>query len=168
MSAARVRAYLKQWGRDRDVLEMPQSTATVALAATALGVDPARIAKSLTIDRKGGPGVLVVAAGDARLDNRKFRARFGVNPKMMTPDQAQAFTGFSVGGICPFGLPLEVEVFLDESLRRFETIFPACGSANSLIEVRPAELAEYARSRGWVEVCRLPENQVAQTKRNHA
>ena len=158
MSVTRVRAYLKQWGRDREVVELAESTATVALAAAALGVDPARIAKSLTINRKGGPGVLVVAAGDARLDNRKFRDRFGVAPKMMTPDQAQAFTGFSVGGICPFGLPPEVEVFLDESLRRFETVFPACGSDNSMIELRLADLAEYARSRGWVAVCRLPES----------
>jgi len=155
MSVAEVRAYLKKWGRDQDVVEMAESTATVALAAAALGVEPARIAKSLTINRKGGPGVLVVASGDARLDNQKFRDRFGVSPKMMTPEQALAFTGFSVGGICPFGLPPEVEVFLDESLGRFETVFPACGSANSLIEVRPAELAEYARSQGWVRVCRL-------------
>ena len=161
MSVARVREYLKQWGRDRDVVELAESTATVTLAAAALGVDRARIAKSLTIGRKGGPGVLVVAAGDARLDNRKFRDRFGVAPKMMTPEQAQAFTGFSVGGICPFGLPPEVEVFLDDSLRRFETVFPACGSANSLIEVRLADLAEYARGRGWVSVCRLPENQLS-------
>jgi len=159
MSVTRVRAYLKQWGRDREVVELAESTATVALAAAALGVDPARIAKSLTISRKDGPGVLVVASGDARLDNRKFRDRFGAAPKMMTPEQAQAFTGFSVGGICPFGLPPEVEVFLDESLRRFETVFPACGSANSMIELRLADLAEYARSRGWVTVCRLPEKQ---------
>jgi prolyl-tRNA editing enzyme YbaK/EbsC (Cys-tRNA(Pro) deacylase) len=156
MSVVKVRAYLKQWGRDQEVVELAESTATVALAAAAMGVDPARIAKSLTISRKGGPGVLVVAAGDARLDNRKFRDHFGVAPKMMTPDQAQAFTGFAVGGICPFGLPPDVEVFLDESLRRFETVFPACGSDNSMIELRLADLAEYARSRGWVTVCRLP------------
>jgi prolyl-tRNA editing enzyme YbaK/EbsC (Cys-tRNA(Pro) deacylase) len=153
MSVAEVRAYLKKWGRDKDVVELAESTATVALAAAALGVSPARIAKSLTVNRKGGPGVLVVASGDTRLDNRKFRDRFGVSPKMMTPDQALAFTGFSVGGICPFGLPPAVEVFLDESLKRFETVFPACGSANSLIEVRLDELAEYARSQGWVTVC---------------
>ena len=159
MSVARVRAYLKQWGRDRDVVELAESTATVSLAAAALGVDPARIAKSLTVERKGGPGALVVAAGDARLDNRKFRDRFGASPRMMSPEQALAFTGFDVGGICPFGLPPEVEVFLDESLRRFETVFPACGSANSLIEVRLDDLAEYARSRGWVTVCRLPDNE---------
>jgi prolyl-tRNA editing enzyme YbaK/EbsC (Cys-tRNA(Pro) deacylase) len=155
MSVDRVRAYLKKWGRDRDVVEMAESTATVALAAAALGVSPARIAKSLTVNRKGAPGVLVVASGDARLDNQKFRDCFGVSPKMMTPEQAQAFTGFSVGGICPFGLPPEVEVFLDESLKRFETVFPACGSANSMIELNLPDLAEYARSRGWVTVCRL-------------
>lgn len=154
MSVAKVRAYLKQWGRDGEVMELSVSTATVALAAEAIGVEPARIAKSLTVNRKGGPGVLVVAAGDARLDNRKFRDRFGVNPKMMSPEQAQAFTGFAVGGICPFGLPPEAEVFLDESLRRFETVFPACGSANSMIELRLTELEEYSRSRGWVAVCR--------------
>jgi prolyl-tRNA editing enzyme YbaK/EbsC (Cys-tRNA(Pro) deacylase) len=159
MSVNKVRAYLKQWGRDQEVVELAESTATVALAAAALGVDPARIATSLPISRKGGPGVLVVAAGDARLDNRKFRDRFGTAPKMMTPDQAQAFTGFSVGGICPFGLPPDVEVFRDDSLRRFEPVFPACGSDNSMIDLRLADLAEYARSRGWVEVCRLPENQ---------
>jgi prolyl-tRNA editing enzyme YbaK/EbsC (Cys-tRNA(Pro) deacylase) len=151
-----VREFLKQWGRDQDVIELAESTATVALAAAALGLEPARIAKSLTLNRKGGPGVLVVAAGDARLDNQKFRARFGAAPKMMTPEQAQAFTGFSVGGISPFGLPPEAEVFLDESLRRFETVFPACGSANSMIEIRLDDLAKYARSQGWVTVCRLP------------
>jgi len=155
MSVAEVRAYLKKWGRDKDVVELTQSTATVALAAAALGVEPARIAKSLTINRKGGPGVLVVASGDARLDNQKFRDRFGVSPKMMTPEQALAFTGFSVGGICPFGLPPEVEVFLDESLGRFETVFPACGSPNSMIELSLPDLAEYSRSQGWVTVCRL-------------
>ena len=154
MSVTKVRAYLRQWGRDQDILEMAVSTATVALAATALGVETGRIAKSLTINRKGGPGVLVVAAGDSRLDNQKFRERFGSKPKMMSPEEAQAFTGFSVGGICPFGLPPETEVFLDESLRRFETVFPACGSANSMLEVRLAELEEYSRSRGWVRVCR--------------
>jgi prolyl-tRNA editing enzyme YbaK/EbsC (Cys-tRNA(Pro) deacylase) len=139
------------------VLELTASTATVALAAAALGVAPGRIAKSLTLKRKGGPGVLVVAAGDARLDNRKFKSRFGEAPKMMNPDEARAFTGFAVGGISPFGLPAAAEVYLDESLRRFETVFPACGSANSLIEVRLPELVEYSGSRGWVEVGRLPD-----------
>ena len=153
MSITKVRAYLKKWGRDQDVLELAESTATSALAAAVLGVEPGRIAKSLTINRKGEPGVLVVASGDARLDNRKFRRRFGPPPKMMSPEQALAFTGFAVGGICPFGLPPEAEVFLDESLRRFETVFPACGSANSLIKVSLAELEEYSRGRGWVDVC---------------
>jgi prolyl-tRNA editing enzyme YbaK/EbsC (Cys-tRNA(Pro) deacylase) len=154
MSVDKAREYLKQWGRDGEVVELAESTATVALAAAALGVEAGRIAKSLTVKRKGGPGLLVVAAGDTRLDNRKFKARFGSAPKMMTPEQAQAFTGFAVGGICPFGLPPAAEVFLDVSLKRFETVFPACGSANSMIEVSLAELEEYSRSRGWVDVCR--------------
>ena len=157
MSVEVVRGSLKPWGRDQDVVELKVSTATSPLAAEALGVDLGRIAKSLSLSRKGGAGVLVVAAGDARLDNQKFKARFGGAPKMMTPEQTRAFTGFAVGGVSPFGLPPEVEVYLDESLKRFATVFPACGSASSMIEVTLAELAEYSRSRGWVEVCRAPQ-----------
>ena len=157
MSVEVVKTYLKQWRRDQEVVELPTSTATVTLAAGALGVSPARIAKSLCLAWKGGYGALVVAAGDARVDNQKFKKRFGGSPKMMNPEEALRFTGFTVGGISPFGLPQTVEVYLDESLRRFETVFPACGSANSMIEVNLEQLAEYSRSRDWVDVCRLPE-----------
>ncbi len=152
MSTARVKEYLRRWNRDGDVLEMDISTATVPLAAAALGVEPGRIAKSITF-RNGETGLMVVAAGDARIDNRRFKIQFGFSPRMLSADEALNCTGFAVGGICPLALPEELPVYLDESLRRFATVFPACGSANSAIEVTPDELHEYARSRGWVAVC---------------
>lgn len=155
MSTERVKAYLRRWNRDGDVVEVTASTATVALAAEALGVIPGRIAKSVTL-RKDAGALMVVAAGDSRLDNKKFKAHFGFAPKMLRPEEAWRHTGFAVGGICPFALPEGFEVYLDVSLRRFATVFPACGSANSMIEVTPEELAEYSACRAWVDVGSLP------------
>lgn len=154
MSTERVKAFLSRWNREGDVVEVAVSTATVALAAEALGVIPGRIAKSITL-RKGDAAMMVVAAGDSRIDNKQFKNVFGFTPKMLRPEVAQQYTGFAVGGICPFALPEGFEVYLDESLRRFATVFPACGSANSMIEVTAAELAEYSASRGWVKVCAI-------------
>jgi prolyl-tRNA editing enzyme YbaK/EbsC (Cys-tRNA(Pro) deacylase) len=153
----RVREYLDRWNRGSDILEMEESTATVAEAAAALGVIPARIAKSLSL-RRGQGAMIVVTAGDVKLDNRKFRERFGFKARMLDADEALALTGFSPGGVCPFALPEGVPVCLDLSLKRFETVFPACGSGNSAIELSLAELEEYTRSSltgnaSWVDVC---------------
>ena len=152
MSIESVRNYLSRWGRDGDILEMNLSTATVALAAEALGVIPDRIAKSICL-QNGEGAVVVVTAGDARIDNKKFRERFGFKPRMLSPEDALRHTGHAVGGVCPFALPEHVHVYLDKSLSRFETVFPACGSANSAIELNMDELAEYADARDWVDVC---------------
>lgn len=132
------------------------SSATVPLAALAVGVEEARIAKTLSFRGPAGGALLVVAAGDARIDNPKFKAAFGCKARMLTAEEAQQLTGHAVGGVCPFALPEGVTVCLDESLRRFESIYPACGSANSAIRLTPAEL-EMASGGRWVDVCKLPE-----------
>lgn len=155
MSVERVKEYLNQWGREKDVLELAQSSATVALAAQALGVESARIAKTLSFHDAAEGCLLIVAAGDARVDNKKFKAQFGCKAKMLTPEEALDFTGHAVGGVCPFAVINQaVAIYLDESLRRFETVYPACGSSNSAICLTCAELAEYSRAVGWVDVCK--------------
>jgi prolyl-tRNA editing enzyme YbaK/EbsC (Cys-tRNA(Pro) deacylase) len=153
MAMEQVRSYLKRWNRDKDVIEMNSSTATVIEAANTLNVIPARIAKSISL--KDGDGVMiVVTAGDMKLDNRKYKDRFGFKVKMLTPDEALQSTGHAVGGVCPFGLPPGVTVYLDISMKRFATVFPACGSSNSAIELTLDELNEYSGSKDWVDVCR--------------
>jgi prolyl-tRNA editing enzyme YbaK/EbsC (Cys-tRNA(Pro) deacylase) len=153
MSVDQVRAYLKRWNRDKDVVEMDLSTATVELAAAALEVIPARIAKTISLRNATDGAMLVVTAGDTKVDNRKFRDHFGFKPRMLNHEEALKFTGHAIGGVCPFALPPELEVYLDASMKRFQTIFPACGSSNSLIELTLPELEEYSQSRGWVDVC---------------
>lgn len=153
MSVQIVKDYLKQWNKDQDVQEFNVSSATVDLAAAALGVAPARIAKSITFRKEEGC-LLVVAAGDAKVDNAKFKAQFGVKPRMLTAEEAYAMTGYKVGGVCPFALPERVSLFLDISLKRFSTVFPACGSSNSCIELTCEELEAYSSSLGWVDVCK--------------
>jgi prolyl-tRNA editing enzyme YbaK/EbsC (Cys-tRNA(Pro) deacylase) len=152
MSVEKVKNYLARWGRDKDVVESPRSTATVACAAAALGVEEARIAKSISLRGKEAVFV-VVCAGTAKIDNRKYKDTFGIKAKMLSPAEAFEETGYMVGGICPFALPPGVKVYLDESLRRFSTVFPACGSSNSSIELSCDELAEYSASEKWVDVC---------------
>ncbi|MDR2150341.1 MAG: YbaK/EbsC family protein [Spirochaetaceae bacterium] len=153
MALEQVREYLQRWNREGDIKELTSSMATVADAARALGVSEARIAKSISLKKSAGAIVLVVA-GDMKLDNRKFKGSFGFKATMLSPLEALAFTGHPVGGICPFGLPLGIEVFLDISLQRFETVFPACGSSNSAIELTIAQLQEYSGSSIWVDVCK--------------
>jgi prolyl-tRNA editing enzyme YbaK/EbsC (Cys-tRNA(Pro) deacylase) len=153
MSIEEVKKYLARWKRDGDIVELPQSTATVAEAARTLGVDGARIAKSISL-KKGGGAIVVVTAGDTKIDNRKFKDYFGVKATMLSPDEALNLTGHAVGGVCPFALPGSVEVYLDESLKRFASVFPACGSGNSMIELNLDELAEYSNNRAWVDVCK--------------
>lgn len=153
MSIEKVRAYFRTLGREQDILEFPVSSATVELAAQAVGVIPARIAKTLSFlveDRC----VLIVAAGDAKIDNPKYKAMFHTKAKMLTPQQAQEMTGHAVGGVCPFANPEGVQTYLDVSLRRFDTVFPAAGSSNSAVELTCDELAEYSHSLGWIDVCR--------------
>lgn len=155
MSVEAVRAYLARWGKETQVREFAVSSATVELAAAALQVEPARIAKTLSFQAADG-AILVVAAGDAKIDNAKFKAQFGRKAAMLTPEEVLRWTGHAVGGVCPFALPEPaVKVFTDLSLRRFATVFPACGSGNSAIELSCDELYEYAGSSGWVDVCRL-------------
>ena len=163
MSIEQVRDYLKRWNRDNNIIEMPISTATVELAAAALGVMPARIAKSISLRGSGDAGgsenscsnaaLIVVTAGDMKIDNRKFRERFNIKPRMLSAEEALEHTGHAPGGVCPFALPPEVKVFLDCSMKRFQTVFPACGSGNSAIELTMSELEEYSQSSGWVDVC---------------
>jgi len=152
MSIERVKAYFDARGMLSRVWELDVSTASVALAAEALDVRPARIAKTLSF-RMGDGCVLVVAAGDARVDNRRFRERFGVKARMLAPDEVERMTGSAVGGVCPFALPEGVPVYLDRSLCRFATVFPACGSENSAIELSCNELFRYSNARDWVDVC---------------
>ncbi|MBS3901945.1 MAG: YbaK/EbsC family protein [Dethiobacter sp.] len=153
MAINRVRDHLKKWGRNDDIMEHDTSSATVELAALALGVEPARIAKSLSYKGKEG-ALLVVSAGDAKTDNAKFKAEFGIKAKMLTPEETFEHTGHEVGGVCPFGLKTNIPVFLDISLRRFETVFPACGSSNSAIELTCPELEKYSLCQRWVDVCK--------------
>ncbi len=150
MAIGKVRDYLAAFGLDGRIREFEQSSATVELAAEALGTDPARIAKTLSFE--GGPGcILIVAAGDARIDNPKFKAAFHIKAKMLTPDRVEALTGHTVGGVCPFAVDREkTEVYLDESLKRFETVYPACGSSNSAIELSLEELYACSGAKGWI------------------
>ena len=156
MSLETVKAYFRRLGMEDRVMEFETSSATVELAAEAAGVEPARIAKTLSF-RKGDGCVLVVAAGDARIDNRKFRDAFGVKAKMLSPDEVLAMVGHPVGGVCPFEVKEGVPVWLDESLKRFDVVYPAAGSANSAVALTPDELFRCAGVAGWTDVCKLPE-----------
>lgn len=153
MSIERVKEYFRTLGREGDILEFPVSSATVELAAQAVGVIPARIAKTLSFLVEAGC-VLIVAAGDAKIDNSKFKQLFHTKAKMLTPEQAQEMTGHAVGGVCPFANPDGVRTYLDISLQRFSTVFPAAGSSNSAIELTCEELAQYSHSLDWVDVCK--------------
>ena len=155
MSIEKCRAYFRSLGREDDVLEFDVSSATVELAAQAVGVEPARIAKTLSFLVEDAC-VLIVAAGDAKIDNSKFKAQFHTKAKMLTPDQVLEFTGHAVGGVCPVALEHSerVSTYLDVSLRRFEAVYPAAGSSNSAIRLTCDELSEYAHSAGWIDVCK--------------
>ena len=159
MSIEKVRAYFQQFGMEDRILEFSVSSATVELAALAVGCAPERIAKTLSFMVSDGP-ILIVAAGDAKIDNPKYKARFSQKARMLSFDQAAELIGHAVGGVCPFAVNEGVTVYLDESLKRFETVFPACGSSNSAIELTIPELERYSGFSGWIDVCKLP---VAQT-----
>ena len=155
MSIETGRAYLRARGYEDRIQEFSVSSATVELAAQAVGCEPARIAKTLSF-KVGERPILVVAAGDARIDNSKYKHFFGVKARMLTPEEAVEHIGHAVGGVCPFALPEDVSVYLDESLRRFETVFPAVGSAASAIELTCPELERCCGERfcQWVDLCR--------------
>ena len=155
MSIEKVRAYFAQFGMDERIMEFPVSSATVELAAQAVGCAPQRIAKTLSF-MVGEQPILIVAAGDAKIDNPKYKAQFSQKAKMLSPQQAAELIGHAVGGVCPFAVNAGVSVYLDESLKRFETVFPACGSSNSAIELTIPELERYSGFVCWVDVCKLP------------
>ena len=155
MSVESVRAWLAEHAPDLELIEVAESTATVETAARALGVEPARIAKTLAV-RAGATTFLLVARGDARLDNAKSKAEFGARPRMLGAEETLALTGHPVGGVCPFGLATDLPVFLDVSLQPFDTVFPAAGSLNTSVKVSPQRLFDLVATR-WVDLCRLPE-----------
>ncbi len=157
MSVTNVKDYLKTYGMDKRVLEFPVSSATVELAAKAVGVEPARIAKTLSfIHGDSERCILILTAGDARIDNAKFRQQFHFKARMLKADQVASMTGHQIGGVCPFGLLDQsiVDVYLDESLHRFDTVFPAAGSSNSALEVTCDELYQISCALAWVDVCK--------------
>lgn len=156
MSIERAKEYLRKYGMEDRVRETELSSATVELAAEALGCEPARIAKTLSF-LVNEEAVLIVAAGDTKVDNAKYKSCFGVKAKMLSPDQVEEMIGHAIGGVCPFGINDGVKVYLDESLRRFETVFPACGSSNSMIELTIPELEQCSGYIEWVDVCKLKE-----------
>ena len=156
MSIERVRAFFRGYGMEDRIMEFTVSSATVDLAAMAVGCEPCRIAKTLSF-LVDGAAVLIVASGDAKVNNGKFKAVFHTKAKMLSHEEAAELIGHQVGGVCPFAVNAGVRVFLDESLKRFETVFPACGSSNSAIELTIGELEKYSGAEGWVDVCKLPE-----------
>ena len=154
MGIEQVRGFLRRFGREQDILEFPVSSATVELAAEAAGVIPARIAKTMSF-RDGDGCILVVTAGDAKVDNRKFKDTFRTKATMLSPEEVLHFTGHAIGGVCPFALEHPgTRVYCDVSMQRFESVYPACGSDNSAIEVTPEDLYAYSGAIGWVDVCK--------------
>ena len=153
MSIERAREYFSRFQMENRMMEFDTSSATVELAARAVGCEPARIAKTLSfkVDEKAA---LIVTAGDAKIDNPKYKAQFHVKAKMLTPTEVEDMVGHAVGGVCPFGIKENVDVYLDVSLKRFETVFPACGSSSSAIELSLAELERYSGYREWIDVCK--------------
>ena len=158
MAIEAVKEYFRKYGMEDRVLEFDVSSATVELAAEALHCEPGRIAKTLSFMVDDAP-VLVVTAGDARIDNHKYKEQFKTKAKMLTPQEAETLVGHAVGGVCPFAVREGVRVYLDESLKRFRTVFPACGSSNSAIELSIAEMEKYSGYVAWVDVCREREAQ---------
>ncbi|MFT4415601.1 YbaK/EbsC family protein [Fredinandcohnia humi] len=162
MSLETVKAHFKQWNRDKDIMVFEKSSATVEQAAETIGVLPERIAKTLSFRGEDGNAILIVAAGDAKIDNKKFRDRFGFKARMLSPEEVVEQTGHVVGGVCPFGLRKELNVYLDISMKRFESLFPACGSINSAIELTCEELFLYSYAKEWVDVCKGWESKTAE------
>lgn len=153
MSIEKVKAYFKKYGMEERIQEFDVSSATVELAAAAVHCEPQRIAKTLSF-YVGERPVLIVTAGDTKIDNPKYKAQFKTKAKMLTPEEAERLVGHAVGGVCPFAVNEGVDVYLDVSLKRFETVYPDCGSGNSAIELTIPELEKYSGYRGWIDVCK--------------
>ncbi len=157
MSIEKVRDHFKVFGIDEQIIEFESTTATVHLAADALGVIPARICKTISFKSENGC-ILIQTAGDTKINNKKFKDTFGVKAKMLRPEEVLNYTGHEVGGVCAFGIvSSDVEIYCDESMKRFETLYPACGSSNSAIKLTPEEIYKYSNSKNWVDVCTLME-----------
>ncbi len=157
MAIEKVREYFKTLGIEDKIQEFSVSSATVELAAEALGVKGQRIAKTMSFKLKDDSCVLVVCAGDTKVDNHKYKEAFETKAKMLSPDEVNSMVGHAIGGVCPFAIPDDVKVYLDESLKRFETVFPACGSSNSAVELTCDELYKYSNASGWVDVTKIAE-----------
>lgn len=153
MSIENVKKYFRQFNMDDKIREFDVSSATVELAARALDCEPSRIAKTLAF-RNGDQAILVLTAGDVKIDNAKYRAQFNCKARMLAPAEILEKVGHAVGGVCPFGISSDVAVYLDHSLKRFKTVFPACGSSNSAIELSISEIEQYTNYREWVDVCK--------------
>lgn len=153
MSIEAARKHLMKWNAHNRIMEFDTSSATVELAALAVNCEPERIAKTLAF-KVGERPVLIVTAGDAKISNSRFKEKFKSKPKMLTPDELPQLIGHEMGGVCPFGVKEDVDIFLDISLRRFNTVFPACGSSNSAIEVTLDELEEFSQFKEWIDVCK--------------
>lgn len=153
MAIEKVKDFFKQYGMDSQIIEFEVSSATVDLAATALGCKPERIAKTLSF-MVNGQAALVVAAGDAKVDNKKFKEYFKTKAKMLSPDEAIDMVGHAIGGVCPFAIKNDVSVYLDISLKRFDTMYPACGSSNSAIELTIKQLEKFSSYSEWIDVCK--------------
>ena len=153
MAIEKVRDYFKQWNIESRILEFQTSSATVELAAQAVGCAPERIAKTLSF-KLAEKCVLIVTAGDAKIDNSKFKAHFKTKAKMLSAEEVEHLVGHGIGGVCPFAVNSNVDIYLDDSLKRFDTVFPACGSSNSAIELTIAELEKYSNCAGWFDLCK--------------
>lgn len=153
MSIERARAFFRTHNMEDRILEFDVSSATVELAAQAVGCEPAKIAKSLSF-LVDDHAIIIVTAGDAKIDNAKYKAQYHKKAKMLSPEEVTTLIGHAIGGVCPFGINDGVDVYLDESLKRFETVFPACGSSNSAIELTISELEQYSGFNSWVDVCK--------------
>ena len=156
MAIERVKEYFRKFDMEDRIIELNESSATVELAAQALNCEPARIAKSLSF-MVGDKPILIISAGDVKVDNAKYKAKFGAKAKMLTAEEVETLVGHAVGGVCPFGINEGVTVYLDGSLKRFTTVFPACGSGNSAIELTIPEMEQYSGYEEWVDVCKLRE-----------
>lgn len=154
MAIEKCREYFRKFDMESKILEFEVSSATVELAAVAAGCEPERIAKTMSFKIEDKP-ILIVMAGDARIDNSKYKAKFHTKAKMLAPEEVIEYIGHAVGGVCPFGIKDGVTVYLDESLKRFETVFPACGSSNSAIELTMPELEKYSNYLEWVDISKL-------------
>ena len=154
MSLEMVKEYFKRYGIEDRIKELEESSATVELAANALGCEPERIAKTLSF-KVNNKAILILVAGDAKIDNSKYKAKFNTKAKMLNIEEVEEMIGHKVGGVCPFAIKEDVEVYLDESLKRYTTVFPACGSSNSVIELTIEELEKYSNYKEWIDVSRI-------------